>query len=164
MDLIIADCTRVGVTYFLMNEDNVKKQVALPWVSFGSDEVSYTPDNTVFKKSQPHPRPYGNFARVIGHYSRDEKMLTLQQAIYQLAKLPIETLKIKQRGELKVGNYADIIIFDPAKVNDLATYDKPQQLATGMIDVFVNGELILKEGKPTGATPGKFVKGPGYKG
>ena len=91
-------------------------------------------------------------------------MLTLQQAIYQLAKLPTETLKIKKRGELKVGNYADIITFDPAKVNDLATYDKPQQLATGMIDVFVNGKLILKEGEPTGATPGKFVKGPGYKG
>lgn len=90
-------------------------------------------------------------------------MLTLQQAIYQLAKLPIETLKIKKRGELKVDNYADIIIFDPAKVNDLATYDKPQQLATGMIDVFVNGKLILKEGEPIGATPGKFVKGPGYK-
>ncbi len=164
MDLIVADSTRVGVAYFLMNEDNVKKQVALPWVSFGSDEGSYTPDDTIFKKSQPHPRAYGNFARVIGHYSRDEKVLTLQQTIYQLAKLPIETLKIKKRGELKVGNYADIIIFDPAKVNGLATYDKPQQLATGMIDVFVNGKLILKEGEPTGATPGKFVKGPGYKG
>ena len=164
MDLIIADSTRVGVAYFLMNEDNVKKQVALPWVSFGSDEGSYAPDDTIFKKSQPHPRAYGNFARVIGHYSRDEKVITLQQAIYQLAKLPIETLKIKKRGELKVGNYADIIIFDPAKVNGLATYDKPQQLATGMIDVFVNGKLILKYGEPTGATPGKFVKGPGYKG
>ena len=164
MDLIIADSTRVGVAYFLMNEDNVKKQVALPWVSFGSDEGSYAPDDTIFKKSQPHPRAYGNFARVIGHYSRDEKVITLQQAIYQLAKLPIETLKIKKRGELKVGNYADIIIFDPAKVNGLATYDKPQQLATGMIDVFVNGKLILKEGEPTGATAGKFVKGPGYKG
>ena len=164
MDLIIADSTRVGVAYFLMNEDNVKKQVALPWVSFGSDEGSYAPDDTIFKKSQPHPRAYGNFARVIGHYSRDEKVITLQQAIYQLAKLPIETLKIKKRGELKVGNYADIIIFDPAKVNGLATYDKPQQLATGMIDVFVNGKLILKYGEPTGVTPGKFVKGPGYKG
>jgi N-acyl-D-amino-acid deacylase len=162
MDLIISDSTRVGVAYFLMNEDNVKKQVALPWVSFGSDEGAYAPEG-VFLKSQPHPRAYGNFARVLGHYSRDEKVLTLQQAIYQLAKLPIETLKIKKRGELKVGNYADIIIFDPAKVNDLATYDKPQQFATGMNDVFVNGKLILKEGEPTNSTPGQFVKGPGYK-
>ncbi|MDN3655965.1 D-aminoacylase [Ferruginibacter paludis] len=161
MDLIISDSTRVGVAYFLMTEDNVKKQVALPWVSFGSDEGSYAPEG-VFLKSQPHPRAYGNFARVLGHYSRDEKELTLQQAIYQLAKLPIETLKIKKRGELKVGNYADIIIFDPAKVNDLATYDKPQQFATGMIDVLVNGKLILKDGDPTNATPGQFVKGPGY--
>jgi N-acyl-D-amino-acid deacylase len=163
MDLIIGDSTRVGVAYFLMSEDNVKKQVALPWVSFGSDEGSYSPEG-VFLKSQPHPRAYGNFARVIGQYVRDEKVLTLQQAIYQLAKLPIETLKIKKRGELKVGNYADIIIFDPEKVNGLATYDKPQQFATGMIDVFVNGKLILKDGKATNETPGRFVKGPGYKG
>jgi N-acyl-D-amino-acid deacylase len=162
MDLIIADSTRVGVAYFLMNEDNVKKQVALPWISFGSDEGSYSPEG-VFLKSQPHPRAYGNFARVLGHYSRDEKVLSLQQAIYQLAKLPVETLKIKKRGELKVGNYADIIIFNPAKVNDLATYDKPQQFSTGMIDVFVNGKLILKDGEPTNATPGRFVKGPGAK-
>jgi N-acyl-D-amino-acid deacylase len=162
MDLIISDSTRVGVAYFLMTEDNVKKQVALPWVSFGSDEASYAPEG-VFLKSQPHPRAYGNFARVLGHYCRDEKLISLQQAIYQLAKLPIETLKIKKRGELKVGNYADIILFDPAKINDLATYDKPQQFATGMIDVFVNGRLILKEGEATNATPGRFVKGPGYK-
>ena len=162
MDLIIADSTRVGVAYFLMSEDNVKKQVALPWVSFGSDEGSYSPEG-VFLKSQPHPRAYGNFARVIGHYARDEKVLTMQQAIYQLAKLPIETLKIKKRGELKAGNYADIIIFDPAKINGLATYDNPQQFATGMIDVFVNGTLILKDGEATNATPGRFVKGPGYK-
>jgi N-acyl-D-amino-acid deacylase len=162
MDLIISDSTRVGVAYFLMTEDNVKKQVALPWVSFGSDEGSYAPEG-VFLKSQPHPRAYGNFARVLGHYSRDEKVITLQQAIYQLAKLPVETLKIKKRGELKVGNYADIILFDPSKVTDLATYDKPQQFATGMIDVLVNGKLILKEGEPTNATPGQFVKGPGYK-
>ncbi|CAN5589541.1 amidohydrolase family protein [soil metagenome] len=162
MDLIISDSTRVGVAYFLMTEDNVKKQVALPWVSFGSDEGSYAPEG-VFLKSQPHPRAYGNFARVLGHYCRDEKLISLQQAIYQLAKLPIETLKIKKRGELKVGNYADIILFDPTKINDLATYDKPQQFATGMIDVFVNGRLILKEGEATNATPGRFVKGPGYK-
>ena len=162
MDLIIADSTRVGVAYFLMSEDNVKKQVALPWVSFGSDEGSYSPEG-VFLKSQPHPRAYGNFAKVLGHYSRDEKIFSLQQAIYQLAKLPVETLKIKKRGELKAGNYADIIIFDASKVNDLATYDQPHQFATGMIDVIVNGKLILKNGEPTNATPGRFVMGPGSK-
>ncbi|GLU54073.1 N-acyl-D-amino-acid deacylase family protein [Dyadobacter frigoris] len=161
MDLIVQDSTRIGAAYFLMNEENVKKQVALPWVSFGSDEGSYTPEG-VFLKSQPHPRAYGNFIRVIGQYSRDEKLLTLEKAIYKLAKLPATNLKLKKRGELKVGYYADIVIFDPAKVKDLATYDKPQQFASGISDVFVNGVAVLKNGEHTGATPGRFVKGPGY--
>ncbi|MCF0057588.1 amidohydrolase family protein [Dyadobacter sp. CY356] len=162
MDLIVQDSTRIGAAYFLMNEENVKKQVALPWVSFGSDEGSFSPEG-VFLKSQPHPRAYGNFIRVIGHYSRDEKLLPLEKAIYKLAKLPATNLKLKKRGELKVGYYADVVIFDPKKVNDLATYDKPQQFATGISDVFVNGVAVLKNGEHTGATPGRFVKGPGYK-
>lgn len=162
MDLIVQDSTRLGAAYFLMNEENVKKQVALPWVSFGSDEGSYSPEG-VFLKSQPHPRAYGNFIRVIGQYSRDEKLLSLEKAIYKLAKLPATNLKLKKRGELKVGYYADVVIFDPEKVKDLATYDKPQQFATGISDVFVNGVAVLKNGEHTGATPGKFVKGPGYK-
>ncbi|MBE9465409.1 amidohydrolase family protein [Dyadobacter subterraneus] len=162
MDLIVQDSTRIGAAYFLMNEENVKKQVALPWVSFGSDEGSYTPEG-VFLKSQPHPRAYGNFIRVIGQYSRDEKLLPLEKAIYKLAKLPATNLKLKKRGELKAGYFADVIIFDPQKVKDLATYDKPQQFATGISDVFVNGVAVLKNGEHTGATPGKFVKGPGYK-
>lgn len=161
MDLIVQDSTRIGAAYFLMNEENVKKQVALPWVSFGSDEGSYSPEG-VFLKSQPHPRAYGNFIRVIGQYSRDEKLLSLEKAIYKLAKLPATNLKLKKRGELKVGYYADVVIFDPEKVKDLATYDKPQQFATGISDVFVNGVAVLKNGEHTGATPGKFVKGPGY--
>lgn len=162
MDLIIQDSTRVGVAYFLMTEDNVKKQVVLPWVSFGSDEGSYTPEG-VFLKFNAHPRAYGNFARVLGHYTRDEKLMTLQQAIYKLSKLPATHLKLQKRGELKIGNYADIVIFDAATVTDHATYDKPHQFATGVTDVFVNGMQILKNGEHTNAMPGKFVKGPGYK-
>ena len=162
MDLIIQDSTRVGVAYFLMNEDNVKKQVALPWVSFGSDEASYTPEG-VFLKSNAHPRAYGNFSRVIGKYSRDEKVVSLQQAIYKLANLPSKHLKLQKRGELKVGNYADIVIFDPAKVKDNATFDKPHQYSEGMIHVFVNGIQMLKDGEHTDKKGGRFVKGPGYK-
>jgi len=161
MDLIIQDSTRVGVAYFLMNEENVKKQVAIPWVSFGSDEGSYTNEG-VFLKSNAHPRAYGNFVRVLGKYSRDEKLISLQEAIRKLAKLPATNLKIKNRGELKAGNYADIVIFDPAKVKDIATFDKPHQYAEGMIHVFVNGVQVLKDGEHTGAKPGRFVKGPGY--
>lgn len=162
MDLIVQDSTRIGVAFFMMNENIVKKQLALPWVSFGSDAGSYSPEG-VFLKSQPHPRSYGNFIRVIGHYVRDEKLLPLEKAIYKLAKLPATNLKLKKRGELKIGNYADIIIFDPSKVQDHAVYDKPQQFATGISDVFVNGIAVLKNGEHTNAKPGKFVKGPGYK-
>ncbi|HYK44844.1 MAG TPA: D-aminoacylase [Parafilimonas sp.] len=162
MDLIIQDSTRVGVAYFMMTEDNVKKQVALPWVSFGSDEGSYT-NSGVFLKFNAHPRAYGNFARVLGSYVRDDKALSLQQAIYKLAKLPATNLKLQKRGELKVGNYADVVVFDPATIQDHATYEKPHQYATGVSDVFVNGKQVLKNSEHTGATPGRFLKGPGYK-
>ncbi len=162
MDLIVQDSTRVGVAYFEMDENNIKKEIVLPWVCFGSDEAAYTNEG-VFLKSSAHPRAYGNFARVIGKYSRDEKLLPLQQAIYKLANLPATHLKLKKRGTLTVGNYADIVIFDPAKVQDHATYDKPHQYATGVSDVFVNGTLVLKNDEPTGAFSGRFLKGPGYK-
>ncbi len=162
MNLIIDDSTRIGVAYFLMSEDNVKKQVALPWVSFGSDEASYTNEG-VFLKSNAHPRAYGNFVRVIGHYARDEKVLSLQQAVSKLAKLPATNLKLQKRGELKVGNYADVVVFIPATVPDHATYDKPHQYATGVSVVFVNGGQVLKNGESTGKFSGKFLKGPGYK-
>jgi N-acyl-D-amino-acid deacylase len=162
MDLIIKDSTRVECIYFLMNEDNVKKQIAIPWVSFGSDEGSYTNEG-VFIKSNAHPRAYGNFARVIGKYCRDEKLISLQEAIRKLSNLPAKNLKIKNRGELKVGNYADVVIFDPAKVKDNATFEKPHEYAEGMIHVFVNGVQVLKEGEHTDAKPGRFVKGPGFK-
>lgn len=162
MNLIVEDSTRVEVAYFLMNEDNVKKQVALPWVSFGSDAASLNITDTAFLKSSEHPRAFGNFARVTGHYTRDEKVITLPQAIYKLAKLPATNLKLVRRGELKAGNFADIVIFDPATVQDHATYDKPFQYATGVQHVFVNGVQVLKNGTHTGAKPGRFIKGPGY--
>ncbi len=162
MDLIVQDSSRIETAYFMMTEENVKKQIPLPWLSFGSDEGSYSTEG-VFLKSNAHPRAYGNFARVIGKYSRDEKLITLEEAIRKLSKLPATNLKLKKRGELKVGYYADILIFDPAKVKDHSTFDKPHQYSTGMIHVFVNGVQVLKDGEHTGAKPGRFVKGPGYK-
>ena len=161
MDLIIKDSTRVDCIYFLMNEENVKKQLAIPWVSFGSDEGSYTNEG-VFLKSNAHPRAYGNFARILGKYCRDEKLISLQEAIRKLSNLPAKNLKIKKRGELKAGSYADIVIFDASKIKDNATFEKPHQYAEGMIHVFVNGVQVLKDGEHTGAKPGRFVKGPGY--
>jgi len=162
MDLIVQDSTRVECIYFLMDENNVKKQLAIPWLSFGSDEGSFEPAG-VFLKSNPHPRAYGNFARVLGKYVREEKIISLAEAVRKLSKLPATNLKLSKRGELKTGNYADIVIFDPAKVKDNATFEKPHQYAEGMIHVLVNGVPVLKDGEHTGATPGKFVKGPGYK-
>ena len=162
MDLIVQDSTRIESIFFLMDEANVQKQVALPWVSFGSDEGSFAPEG-VFLRFNPHPRAFGNFARVLGKYTRDEKRLTLSEAIRKLSKLPATNLKIKKRGELKVGNYADVVIFDPAKVKDNASFEKPHQYASGMIHVLVNGVAVLKNGEHTGATPGRFVKGPGAK-
>lgn len=161
MDLIIEDSTRVGVAYFMIDEENVKKQVPLPWVSYGSDEASYTNEG-VFLKSNAHPRAYGNFARVLGKYCRDEKLLTVQDAVRKLSNLPAKHLKLVKRGELKTGNYADIVIFNPATIQDHATFDKPHQYATGVTDVFVNGVQVLQNDEHTGATPGRFVKGPGY--
>lgn len=162
IDLIIQDSSRVEVAYFLMSEENVKKQLALPWVSFGSDAASMAPEGKFLKQSS-HPRAYGNFTRVIGHYSRDEKVIPLEKAIQKLSKLAATNLHIRKRGELKVGNYADILVFDPAKVEDHATYEKPHQYATGMIHVFVNGTQVLKDGEHTNAKPGRFVKGPGVR-
>ena len=161
MDLIVQDSTRIGVAYFLMDEDNVKKQIALPWVSFGSDEGSYT-NKGVFLKSNAHPRAYGNFIRVLGKYTRDDKVMRLQDAIRKLAYLPATNLNIKKRGALIQGYYADIVVFDPSTVQDHATYERPHQYATGVLDVFVNGVQVLKDGNHTGATPGRFIKGPGF--
>lgn len=160
IDLIIQDSSRVEVAYFLMSEENIKKQLALSWVSLGSDAASMAPEGKFLKQSS-HPRAYGNFTRVIGHYSRDEKVIPLEKAVQKLSKLAATNLHIQKRGELKVGNYADILVFDPAKVEDHATYEKPHQYSTGMIHVFVNGTQVLKDGEHTNARPGRFVKGAG---
>ncbi|HET9824787.1 MAG TPA: amidohydrolase family protein, partial [Chitinophagaceae bacterium] len=161
MNLIVEDSTRVGVSYFSMDSNNVKKEVAFPWMSFCSDEASEAPEG-VFLKTNPHPRAYGSFIRVLGKFSRDEKIIPLQEAVRKLSKLPATNLKLQKRGELKVGNFADVVVFDPAKVNDKATFEKPHQYAVGVVHVFVNGTQVLKNGEHTGAKPGRFLKGPGY--
>jgi len=162
MDLVVQDGSRVDAVYFLMSEDNVEKQIALPWVSFGSDEGSSAPEG-VFLKSSAHPRAYGNVARLLGKYVRDEKIIPLEEAIYRLTTLPATNLKIKKRGALKEGYYADIAIFDPETIQDHATFEKPQQYATGMVDVFVNGTQVIKDGEHTGELPGRVVRGPGWR-
>lgn len=166
MDLVVEDGTRVGVAYFLMNEDNVKREVGLPWMSFGSDEAAPAPEG-VFLLAKDHPRAYGNFARLLGHYVRETHDAELPDAIRRLTKLPAQNLSLKARGELKVGYYADVVVFDPAKIADHATYDNPAQLATGVEDVLVNGGFALKDGQATRAPTGRVVRGrawTGYKG
>jgi N-acyl-D-amino-acid deacylase len=162
IDLVIEDDSRVGAVYFLMSEENVRKQIALPWMSFGSDAESLAPEG-VFLKANPHPRAYGTFARVLGRYVREEKIIPLEEAIRRMTSLPAENLKLDRRGRLKVGYFADVVVFDPAKVQDHATYERPHQYATGVIHVFVNGVPVLRNGEHTGATPGRVVRGPGYK-
>jgi N-acyl-D-amino-acid deacylase len=162
MDLVIEDVGRVDTIYFLMSEDNIRKQIKLPWVSFGCDESSLAPEG-VFLKSNPHPRAYGNVARLLGKYVRDEKLISLEEAVHRLTSLPAENLKLDRRGALKAGYFADVVIFDPAKVQDHATFEKPHQYSTGVRDVFVNGVQVLKDGKHTGAKPGLVVRGPGWK-
>jgi N-acyl-D-amino-acid deacylase len=163
MDLVIEDGSRVGTVYFMMSEDNVNRATGLPWMSFGSDEASEAPEG-VFLKSSSHPRAYGNVARLLGHYVRDEKTATLQDAVRRLTSLPATNLGIRQRGGLKVGYYADVVVFDPAKIQDHATFEKPKQLATGVNDVFVNGVQVWRNGKHTGAKPGRVIRGPGWTG
>jgi len=160
MDLVVQDGSRVGTVYFLMSEENVKKQIALPWMSFCSDSGSLAPEG-VFLKSNPHPRAYGNFARLLGKYVREEKVIPLEEAVYKLTTLPATNLKIHHRGALKEGYYADLAIFDPDEIRDHATFENPHQYATGMIHVFVNGTQVLREGTHTGALPGRVVHGPG---
>jgi N-acyl-D-amino-acid deacylase len=161
MDLVIEDDSRVGTVYFVMSEENIRKQLRLPWVSFDSDAESLAPEG-VFLKSNPHPRAYGNFARLLGRYVRTEKIMSLEEAIRRLTSLPATNLKLDRRGELKVGHYADVVVFDPTTIEDHATFDKPHQYSTGMKHVFVNGIQVLKNGEHTGATPGRVVRGPGY--
>lgn len=163
MDLVITDSTRVDAAYFMMSEENVKRQIALPYLSFGSDAGSPAAEG-VFLKSNDHPRAYGNFARLLGKYVRDEKVIPLEEAVRKLTSLPASNLKIKRRGSLQTGYFADLAIFDPTKIQDNATFEKPHQYATGMVHVFVNGTQVLEKGEHTGAKPGRVVRGPGWKG
>ena len=163
IDLIIADGSRVQVVYFLMDEANVAKQMKLPWVSFGSDASAQAPEG-VFLLSSTHPRAYGNFVRVLGKYARDDKVLSLPEAVRRLAALPAHNLGLHDRGMLKVGDYADVVVFDPATVADHATYTEPQQLATGVTDVLVNGQQVLRDSQATGAAAGRVVRGRGWSG
>jgi len=162
IDLVIQDHTRVGVIYFLMSEDNVKKEIKLPYMSFGSDAGSMAPEG-IFLKNSTHPRAYGNFANLLGHYVREEKLISVEEAVYRLSGLAAKQLHIQKRGTLKAGNYADIVVFDPATVKSNATFEKPHQLASGVNDVFVNGVQTLKDGSHTGAKNGSVVYGPAYK-
>jgi len=163
IDLVIEDHTRVGTAYFLMSEDNVKLGLSQPWVNIGSDAETPAPEGP-FLLSNPHPRAYGAFARFLGRYVRDQKVTTLQDAIRRLTRQPAESFKLKDRGCLDKGCFADIVVFDPAKIADVATFDKPHQYSVGMVHVFVNGTQVLRDGEHTGAKPGQVVRGPGWVG
>ena len=162
MNLVLEDRSRVGTVYFMMSEDNLRKQIALPWVSFGSDAGSMSPEPP-FTKSSTHPRAYGNFSRLLGRYVRDEKVIPLEEAIRKLTGLPATNLELDRRGFLREGMYADVAVFDPNAIADHATFEKPHQFATGMKHVFVNGGHVLENGEHTGAKPGRIVHGPGKK-
>jgi len=162
MDLISEDESRIGTIYFEMSEENIKKELAKPWISFGSDEASQAPEG-VFLKSNPHPRAYGNFARVLGKYVRDEKVIPMTEAIRRLSGLPATNLSLDHRGFIKEGMFADVVLFDPATIADRATFEKPHQYAVGVKHVFVNGVQVLRDGEHTGAKPGRALWGPGKK-
>jgi N-acyl-D-amino-acid deacylase len=162
IDMVIADGSRVGTVYFLMSEENLKKQIALPYMSFGSDAASQAPEG-IFLNSNAHPRAYGNFSRLLGKYVRDEQIISIEEAVRKLTSLPASNLKIKKRGSLIKGYFADLAIFNPETIQDHATFTDPHQLSSGMIHVLVNGKQVLENGDHTGAMPGRVVRGPGYK-
>lgn len=160
MDLLLEDRSRIDTLYFLMSEANIKKEIARPWVSFGSDEASQAPEGA-FLKSNPHPRAYGNFARLLGRYVREEKIISLEEAVKRMTSLPATNLGLDHRGFLQEGMFADVVVFDPKTIADKATFEKPHQYAVGMKHVFVNGAQVLKDGEHTGAKPGRALWGPG---
>ncbi len=163
LDLVIDDGSRVGTIYFLMSEENVRKKIAVPFMSFGSDAGSEAPEGA-FLQSRPHPRAYGTFARLLCKYVRDEGVIPLEEAIRRLTSLTAEKLRLRHRGVLQEGAFADIVVFDPGSIQDHATFEDPQRYATGVIHVFVNGIQVLEAGEHTGATPGRVVRGPGWVG
>jgi N-acyl-D-aspartate/D-glutamate deacylase len=160
MNLVLEDRSRVGTVYFMMSEDNLRKQIKLPWVAFGSDAASMAPEPP-FTRSSAHPRAYGNFARLLGRYVRDEKLIPLGEAVRRLTGFPASNLELDRRGFLKEGMFADVVVFDPRTIGDLATFEKPHQYSVGMKHVFVNGVQVLKNGEHTGAKPGRAIWGPG---
>ncbi|MBA3884941.1 MAG: D-aminoacylase [Acidobacteria bacterium] len=162
MNLVLEDESRVGAVYFLMSEENVRKQIRLPWMSFGSDGGSVAPEPP-FTLSSPHPRAYGNFARLLGKYVREERIIPLEEAIRRMTGLPATNLELDRRGFLKEGMFADVVVFDPARIADRATFEQPHQYAVGVQHVFVNGTQVLKDGEHTGAKPGRALHGPGKK-
>jgi N-acyl-D-amino-acid deacylase len=161
MNLVLEDRSRVGTVYFMMSEENIRKQIRLPWVSFGSDAASMAPEPP-FTRSSAHPRAYGNFARLLGRYVRDEKVIPLAEAIRRLTGLPATNLELDGRGFLKPGMFADVVVFNPLTIADRATFEKPHQYAVGVRHVFVNGAQVLADGEHTGATPGRVLRGPGW--
>jgi N-acyl-D-amino-acid deacylase len=163
IELVIRDGSRVGTVYFLMSEDNVRRQIRLPWMTFGSDAGAPAPEGA-FLASSTHPRAYGNVARLLGRYVREEELLPLEDAVRRLSAQPAENLGLRRRGRLEGGFYADVVVFDPARIEDRATFDEPHQLAVGMEHVFVNGVQVLRDGEHTGETPGRVVRGPGWSG
>ena len=163
MDLVIEDGSRVQVVYFLMSEENVARQIALPWVSFCSDAGSYATEG-VFLNTSTHPRAYGNFARLLGRYVRDEQVVSIEEAVRKLTSLPAENLRVRDRGQLAEEYFADIVVFDPDAIQDHATYEDPHQYAAGVAHVWVNGTQVLRDGEHTGATPGRALRGPGWLG
>ena len=160
LDLVLEDRSRIGTIYFLMSEDNLKKQMRQPWVSFGSDAASIAPEGNVLRSSA-HPRAYGNFARLLGRYVREEKVISLTEAVRRLSSLPATNLGLAHRGFLKPGMFADVVVFDPQTIADRATFENPHQLSVGVHHVFVNGTQVLKDGESTGAKPGRALWGPG---
>ncbi|MEZ4696634.1 MAG: D-aminoacylase [Rhodothermales bacterium] len=163
MDLVVEDSSRVDVVYFLMSEENVARQVALPWMSFDSDAGSMAPEG-LFLQSNPHPRAYGNFARLLAKYVREEKVVPVEEAVRRLTSFPAENLGLRRRGRLQPGYYADVVVFDPDRIQDHATFEEPHQYSTGVQHVLVNGVSVLYDGEHTGAKPGRFVRGPGWTG
>jgi N-acyl-D-amino-acid deacylase len=161
MDLVIQDDSRVGCVFFTMSEDNIRAKIAVSWVSFASDGGALAPEEP-FLDSQPHPRAYGTFARLLGKYVREEGIIPLEEAIRKLTSLPASNLGIEDRGKLAPGYYADVVVFDPTTIIDNATFERPHQLATGVVHVFVNGDPVVKDGQHTGALPGRVVRGPGW--
>jgi N-acyl-D-amino-acid deacylase len=162
LDLVLRDRSRIDTAYFIISEENVRKQIGVPWISFGSDARSMAAEGG-FLDAPTHPRAYGNFARLLGKYVREERLISLPEAVRRLSRLPADNLELDHRGRVEEGYYADIVVFDPATVADRATYDNPHQYSAGVRDVVVNGVAALRDGTHTGAFPGRALYGPGKK-